>query len=107
MLCSEFRRCAKAAARARLRHCNSEWEGNSADPQELQYIIVYALGSPANSQAARYQLALALAVSQVAGKQCAVEAYDPAFTDVDRRLLQAYGWKVSRLPARHACAGLN
>lgn len=69
----------------------------------VRHMAVFGLGSLENSRTARYQLAVALllAAELVPNLDQPVEAYDPVFTQVDKAVLEAYGWKV--LPSSSKC----
>ncbi|CAK0732295.1 hypothetical protein CVIRNUC_000111 [Coccomyxa viridis] len=70
------------------RHPSWRWES-------VTHMVMYGLGSPKASKAARYQLAFALLITELLpGLREALDTYDPAFSDVDRALLASLGVTV-------------
>lgn len=61
----------------------------------VQLLVVYGLGSPQESKAARYQLALAVLLRDLLrGLSLPCEAFDPVFTPLDAALLRHWGFTV-------------
>ncbi|KAK9804296.1 hypothetical protein WJX72_005343 [[Myrmecia] bisecta] len=65
---------------------------------DVQSLVVYGLGSlevPGIGRTARYQLALALLLREQLAPACApTQLYDPVFTEIDIKVLDALGCKV-------------